>query len=446
MTPTGPDTRNAPATEDGAQTAGHAPTLRPTLTLVYGPDRDLWGAQLGLGPKPLPLDRMAPVIEGRTLSDADASRQHAQVARRPDGRYAVCDLGSRNGTLVNGQRVPAAGVALEEGDVVRIGGTLFLFHRAAPAGSSGQGEPSELLGHGAVAEGLRATVRRYAVGHAPVLVLGESGTGKELVAQALGRLGRPGRRVLSASLADSPTNLVDDRLFGHVKGAFSGADRPAPGLFREASGGTLFLDEIGEASPEIQAKLLRVLQEGLVTPLGATREEPVDVRLIAATNRSLSEAAAEGRFRADLYARLAHLVITVPPLRERLEDVPLLADHFLRKAAGAGRLSAAAVTRLVRHTWPLNVRELAAIVATAAAEWPGSGPVELGPNVRQRLDEHVAHFGLGANAAPDETAVRDALARARGNMTEAAKLLGKDRAHLYRIVRRFGLEPGEFRG
>src|SRR5205823_11024127 len=193
-----------------------------------------------------------------------------------------------------------------------------------------------------------------------VLVTGETGTGKEMVARALHDHGtRAEKPFVAVNCAAIPTELLESELFGHVKGAFTGAASDRPGRFREADGGTLLLDEIGDMSPPMQAKILRVLQEREIAPVGAARSEKVDVRVIAATHRDLTQAVQKNEFREDLYYRLNVLPIHLPPLRERVDDIVSLAEHFLRQASDPPKsLSASATRRLLAYTWPGNVREL----------------------------------------------------------------------------------------
>jgi len=200
-----------------------------------------------------------------------------------------------------------------------------------------------------------------------VLVLGESGVGKEVVARALHELSpRHGRPWVDISCAALPENLIESELFGHERGAFSGADTAKPGLFELAHGGTLFLDEVGELEPRMQAKLLRVLDGASYYRLGGTRKVMVDVRVLAATNSDLEEAVRQGRFRADLYHRLNQLTLRVPPLRERRDDIVPLAEFFLSRQSGVLSLTPDAAGMLERHAWPGNVRELKNVMSRAA--------------------------------------------------------------------------------
>ena len=290
-------------------------------------------------------------------------------------------------------------------------------------------------------------MKRVAETDLPVLILGESGTGKELVARALYARGR--RRdapFVTENCAAIPESLLESILFGHVRGAFTGADRDHAGLFVVADKGTLFLDEIGEMSLGLQSKLLRVLEDGEVRPVGGSTVRRVDVRIVAASNRDLETMVREGRFREDLYYRLAVLTLRPPPLRERPEDVPLLVAYFLAKHAPGGkvRVEPAALRRLAAHPWPGNVRQLENTVVRAL--------VLAGGDV---LDESCIDVGMTtrpvAGAAPacpedldlrralealERTMIEHALERARGNRTQAARLLGLSRFGLLKKMQR----------
>ena len=282
---------------------------------------------------------------------------------------------------------------------------------------------------------------------ATVRVLGETGTGKELVARALHRASaRAARPFVAVNCAAIPAELMESELFGHVKGAFTGATADRLGRFREADGGTLFLDEIGDMPLATQAKILRVLQEREITPVGGTRVLPVDVRVVAATHRDLPAAVAEGRFREDLWYRLQVVPLVLPPLRERLGDVLLLAEHFLRRIGGAvpKRLSAAAARRLIGHRWPGNVRELRNAMERAAIMAHGhfieAEHIDLQP-VAASAGVDIAWDGTLADAVAqvEREMVRRALAETGGNRAEAARRLGLSRQQLYRKLAEHGL-------
>jgi DNA-binding NtrC family response regulator len=288
----------------------------------------------------------------------------------------------------------------------------------------------------------------------PVLVTGETGTGKELVARALHANGRRAQRpFVPLNCAALPRDLVENELFGHRRGAFSGAQSDYPGLFVAAHGGTLFLDEIGELPLDAQAKLLRVLQDGEVRPVGGLESRKVDVRIVAATNRPLG-ALASGVLRQDLFFRLSVLLIDVPPLRERLDDLPLLVAHFLSllRERGRGRVNAIdahALQLLSAYPFPGNVRELESLVEgiciTLPTERTSIGAEDVRGWLRRRgkLAPHPAVAGPSLRLHDLEAwAIGEALRRADGNKSRAAQLLGISRDTLYRKLNDLGVEPG----
>lgn len=317
--------------------------------------------------------------------------------------------------------------------------------RAVPASDP----TSELLGQGPAMQQLRALVARCAAAEAAVLVRGESGTGKELVARALHRSsGRAGGPFVAVNCTAIPESLMESELFGYEQGAFTGAQRGRRGLVEDASGGTLFLDELGDMPLPLQGKLLRALQSGAVRRVGATREVKVDVRVVAATHRNLEEEVAAGRFREDLYWRLNVLVVRVPPLRERREDIPDLAARFLARATPPGgsppRVGREALALLAAHAWPGNVRQLENAM-TRAAVLCGSGEVHaadldfLGGFTGAPLDE--ARRRLPTLASLQEDYIRHVLAHTGGNRTRAAQILGVDASTLYRRLGPARAEP-----
>ena len=450
----GADTTTIPA--DGRGVAAiSSPIYAPVLTLVDTDDLDRVGERILLGSHPVALSRTSTVFPGGPLADGRASRSHAEVDRSPSGGYVLRDMGSRNGSFVNGNRIVGSGQPLTAGDVVQIGDTLLLFHDAQvppPPDAKVEG----LLGRSNLIREVRSSIARYAAATAtaPVLVLGETGTGKELVARAIAGLGRPSGPFVALSAIETPRDLVAATLFGHGRGAFTGAAEARKGVFRAADRGTLFLDEVGELDASIQATLLRVLQEQEVRPVGADAPVRVDVRLVAATNRDLLELVRDGTFRADLYSRLAYLTVRQPALRDRPDDVALLARHFAQQAIGSAgsdtRFTPEAMTALLRHSWPFNVRELKAAVELALAEWPGEGRVELPSALLAQMEAHREAFtsaGRGPETTPalNRAAIEAALTRHGGNMSHAAADLGKDRGQLYRMVRKLGIDPGTFR-
>jgi len=271
---------------------------------------------------------------------------------------------------------------------------------------------------------------------ATVLLLGESGTGKEVIARYIHRNG-PFVAVNAAALAET---LLESELFGHEKGAFTGAVARRAGKFELAHGGTLFLDEIGDISPGMQAKLLRVLQERAFERVGGTETLTVDVRIIAATNRDLKKAVAEGRFREDLYYRLNVISIPLAPLRERRADIQPLAEHFLREIQPSARFTPAALAALWRYDWPGNARELRNAVERAAAMNEGGeiSPVDLPPEVLLSGELPADSFH-GQVEDFRRRLIRETLARCGGNQTRAAEALKLQRTYLARLIRQLGI-------
>ncbi|WP_163991439.1 sigma-54-dependent transcriptional regulator [Pyxidicoccus caerfyrddinensis] len=298
---------------------------------------------------------------------------------------------------------------------------------------------------------LALLIQRVAPRDVTVLLTGESGTGKERVTEALVRASsRAEKPFVRFNCAALTPELAEAELFGHTRGAFTGAVRARNGLFREADGGTLFLDEIGELDAATQAKLLRVLQEGEVRPVGEDRAYRIDVRIVAATHRDLAQRVASGLFREDLYYRLKVVHLHVPPLRQRPEDIPVLARHFLGRFAERFGTAPVAVTpellaRLTAHPWPGNVRELENALESAVALsldgtldlslLPGGTPGSAEPAVRAGLKERVGAYERGLIVA--------ALEGAKGNRSEAARLLDISRATLHDKLRKYGLAAGE---
>jgi two-component system nitrogen regulation response regulator NtrX len=303
---------------------------------------------------------------------------------------------------------------------------------------------------------VRALIARIAPTEARVLITGESGTGKELVASAIHRQsGRAGKPFVCVNSAAIPKDLVESEMFGHERGAFTGAGERRIGRFELADGGTLFLDEVGDLGPEAQAKLLRVLETGVIERLGGEKPLTVDVRVIAATNKDLAKAAQHGQFREDLLFRLNVLPIHIPPLRERPDDVPALVQHFAaRQVARLGRpvqFDAGAVQLLATYRWPGNVRELANLVERLAILTPSGGERITADDVSRVLPHDgsrpVPTEGWSDVALSDaldgfeRSLIARALSAARGNVADAARKLATDRANLYRRMRRLGLEP-----
>jgi len=326
----------------------------------------------------------------------------------------------------------------------------------------------EIVGESQVMRQLLGLCERVASSDATVLILGESGTGKELLSRTLHRVGpRADQPFVAFDCSALAPSLLEAELFGHEKGAFTGAGKARRGLFREAHGGTIFLDEIGDVAPSIQNKLLRVLQEREIKPVGGDRFVSVDVRVVAATNKDLKQLVARGEFREDLYWRLAVVPIQVPPLRERREDIPLLAAHILARRRGAAKhvggryptqISSGAMQRLLAYHWPGNIRELENVLSRAAILCDGdrirsddldlvglpggaashSGAVAAlpeGKTLKDAVDDAVR--------AVEKAAIEAALAREGGSPAKAARVLGISRASIYNKIKEYGINATE---
>ncbi len=345
-----------------------------------------------------------------------------------------------------------------EGLLVAVRGALELSRTSAENRRLHEalGHADPLVGDSAAMNELRALIARIAPTDARVLITGESGTGKELVASAIHRQsGRADRPFVTVNSAAIPRDLVESELFGHEKGAFTGASDRRLGRFELADGGTLFLDEVGDLSLEAQAKLLRVLETGVIERVGGERPITVNVRVLAATNKDLGRATRESRFREDLLFRLNVLPVHIVPLRERAEDVPPLVRHFLsRQATRLGRrlsIDAGALELLVTYAWPGKVRELAnreerlAILASGDAitaaditrVLPAEGAARAAAPAAGTADTPLA----ATQDKFERQLIAAALSAARGNVADAARRLSTDRANLYRRMRRLGLEP-----
>jgi transcriptional regulator with GAF, ATPase, and Fis domain len=321
---------------------------------------------------------------------------------------------------------------------------------ALPGRSALRGRYDAIVGESPAVVAMLEIVDRAARTELPVVIIGESGTGKELVARALHDQGaRRDRPFVAVNCGAMPEPLLESELFGHVRGAFTGADRDRRGLFEVADGGTLFLDEVAETTPAMQAKLLRVLQDGQIRRVGDDRVRQVEVRVIAASQRALSDLVASGRFREDLRFRLEVIPIAVPPLRDRLEDVPTLVSHLLDRLApklGAGArptVTRAALRALSQHGWPGNVRELENAIARACALGGPVIDVEDLPEAiaRRRWSPPPATPGADLTLRPaievlERSYIDAAMVRAGGNQTIAARLLGLSRFGLQKKLRR----------
>jgi two-component system response regulator AtoC len=311
----------------------------------------------------------------------------------------------------------------------------------------GRGLADDIVTRSPALQKIIATLEKVAAAKAPVLIEGESGVGKELLAQHLHRTSpRATHAFVDLNCAAVPAALLESELFGHERGAFTGAASEKPGLVEVADGGTLFLDEVGEMAAEVQSKLLRVLDTGTFYRVGATRKRRADFRLVAATNRDLRAEVEAGRFRKDLFYRINGVRVVVPPLRERPEDIPILVEHFSRGRPGGRGFSPAALAALGAHDWPGNVRELHFAVERASllAEGDRIEVGDLPPEIVERGGRRPAapspSPGRGEEERLDEGRIRAALDETRWRRGDAAKVLGVSPRTLYRWMRRLGLE------
>jgi len=398
------------------------------------------------------------------LPDLWVSSRHARL-NRVLGAWGIEDCKSRNGTLVNG--IPVERSPLADGDLIELGQSFLIF-REGVAGSDApavaevdarQGAAPGLATLSAELAGEFERLQTMARSRVPVVVRGESGTGKEMIAWALHCLSGRAGTLQAVNCGSLPSTLVESELFGFRKGAFSGATEDRPGLVRSAEGGTLFLDEIGDLPLPAQASLLRVLQEGEVLPVGATRPVKVDFRLVAATHRDLDALVESDRFRADLLARIGGFTITLPPLRERREDIGLIVAELLRRNLGEQAaevaFSPSAVRTLFGYAWPFNIRELDRCVE-AAIVLSASGPIDvahLPAAVTAIRSQRGAREPRAKRADPalselDRKRREDIIAALResgGNVSAAARGLGKARVQVQRWIKRYAIDPRSFR-
>jgi len=398
------------------------------------------------------------------LPDPWLSSRHA-VLQHEHQLWVLYDRGSKNGCFVRGAPVDSA--ALAQDDVIELGSSFMIFQSARDERSLAALEAAPAAERATLHEALHQTwigLERAACSELPILIRGETGTGKEVTARRIHRAsGRPGR-FCAINCGAIAASVAESELFGYKRGAFSGASSDRPGLIRAAEGGTLFLDEVGDLSPELQVKLLRVLQEREVLPVGDTEPKRVDLRVIAASHRSLHELVERGQFREDLLARLGGYVVELPPLRERVVDIGILLRELAWKKLGsdASRLSfeREALRALYAHHWPHNVRELERALEVGLALRDGD---EIGlRHLPRSLVAPAARSGAlsGNDAAATPTAaiaagvspaslasdddLRTLMTRLliahSGNISEVARQLGKDRVQIRRWCRRLQLD------
>lgn len=392
----------------------------------------------------LPIGRIEACLLGRSverggysIADLRMSRVHARVSWDARcGAFRVADLESQNGVWVDGQRVDVA--QLRAGSVLRMGATLLVLVAGDPMSS------------------LRQRAERAARSKFTVLIHGESGVGKEHLARTLHTASGRSGEFVAVNCSAFARDLLAAELFGHTRGAFSGATAPRAGLFRAADAGTLFLDEIGDMPLELQPMLLRVLQEGCVRPVGHDREVPVDVRVIAASHHDFEALLATGRFRVDLHARLAQVELEVPPLRERTEQLPQLIATLADQLGIAVSVELEAMTALAAHSWPENVRELQNLLTRLKLF--GDAPYVLdlallereAPKIARRAHQPASGSAASPNSEVPAGYTRSelvaALERHSGKVAELARELGTSRTQVYRWLKRWGIEPPTRKG
>ncbi len=373
--------------------------------------------------------------------DDRLSRKHACFKRRGD-QLSVHDLGSHNGTHVNGHPVDKADLA--DGDVVRCGNTLVLVRRALawPKDAS----MPKLIGGSPAMMAHRAELQMVAQSDASIILTGETGCGKGAAARALHQASsRAGQPLVSFNCAAIPETLAESTLFGHTAGAFTGAAGDERGLLRAADGGTLFIDEVGDLPGTLQPKLLHFLDDGSVMPVGSTRAHQVNARVVAATHVDLEQAVENGTFRADLYARLAAIVLVIPPLRDRREDILGLLLAFVGQRQ---RLTADLAHALLLYRWPWNVRELQRVATELSVRGRDQGEWDVGL-APERVLKNAGSSDVAATQGAKLTPGRDELNRLlrehRGVVAQVAKAVGRSPKQVYRWMKRHGLDIDDYR-
>ncbi len=420
-----------------------------------------------------------PVTIGRSPDDGSPPLRHGTVSRRHVGvwwdvdrrAHVAADLGSRHGTEIDGNQLQqdSPPLPLADGVILHLGDVFVVYELRPMVADPPEVSHDELPGESSVAINLRAAVARAAADPSPVLLIGETGTGKEWIARELHRLSRRNGPMVAINCAALAPQLVESQLFGHIKGAFTGATVEAEGVFRAANGGTLLLDEIGELPLDQQPKLLRALQDGQVQAVGATRSHTVDVRVVAATNRDLAAEVEAGRFRRDLYARLAKWELRVPPLRARRGDL-LAWIHRLHRRWCRDRnlpfvpyeLTPAAVALLLGHPWRDNLRGVDRMVHDLAARVPDPALVDvdvdaLPPWLPRAGDTSTSTSSMtpiqrpsGMTSdppvrppVPSREEFEKVFRELDGNVRAMARHFGRDRRQIYRWLDAYGLRAKE---
>jgi transcriptional regulator with GAF, ATPase, and Fis domain len=434
--------------------------MRPfTLRVVQSPAQHMTGGLLRV-PAAVTVGRN--VDGGISIGDPQLSRHHLRLEHTEADRLFIEDLKSTNGTFVNKKRVPAA--HLREGDVVRIGTTILVVTHELTDVERAVEPTDEMIGE---SPAFRLALARAAYG-APsdlsMLIEGETGTGKGLLATRVHQMSGLSGPFIAVNCAAIPETLAEATLFGHEAGAFTGASKARGGLFREADGGTLFLDEVGDLSPAVQARLLRAIEEKEIMPVGSARAITVNARVLAATNVDLDVAVAEGRFRADLFARLAEWRVLVPPLRERREDILPLARLFAREVlepfSGEELLwSADGAEIMVMYSWPYNVREVRQVVRGIGMmkRHPPFGRRDLPAHIERSLTQRSTPAAPlvqadpaaqqpsepplpGTQRRPTKDELVESLSVHNGNIAAVARHFGRHRQQVYRWLHYYEID------
>jgi DNA-binding NtrC family response regulator len=385
------------------------------------------------------------------LTDPTVSRHHLTITATAGG-FQLRDLSSTNGTFLAGYRVELG--YIDSGALIQAGETTVRFDALEERVSQPLSEREsygDVLGQSAAMRRVFAMLERIAASDTTVLLDGETGTGKGALAEAIHRQSaRASGPFVVVDCGAIPPNLIESELFGHERGAFTGAEEMRIGAFGAADGGTLFLDEVGELGPDLQPKLLRALESRQIRRIGSVTPVPVDVRVIAATNRDLRQEVNAGTFRTDLFYRLNVMRVTVPPLRERRDDIPLLAAHFYRRLTQNPEAAPPAdlITSLLRQQWPGNVRELRSAVEravllgqAAAAPAPGQAPSESWPDLDFTISFRESKEG--ALAVWTRVYVRELVDRYGGNLSRAARAVSMDRNHLRDLLHKYAMNSAD---
>jgi DNA-binding NtrC family response regulator len=389
------------------------------------------------------------------IPDATVSRAHCVVVRDRDA-YLLKDLGSTNGTFIEDERIREA--FLRPGVRVRVGEVLLKFQPVAEVvdvAPSGRDRLGALVGTSPRMREIFTLLERIAPTDATVLLTGDTGTGKGAFARAIHELSaRREKPFVTIDCGAVSRSLIESELFGHERGAFTGATHTRKGALELSSGGTLFIDELDDLPLELQPKLLRALEERVIQRLGANSAIKLDVRVIAATKKDLRTEVAAGRFREDLYFRLSVVMVPLPPLRERKEDLGALCDHFLGQPGAWDKLPKASRERLLSHTWPGNVRELRNVLERASyvggLESLDFSVVRADDRQGQDAERLLADYTRPFKDAKNELIerfereyIRRLLERTGANMARAAREAGIDRKYMYLLMKKHGMEPGE---